>query len=112
MLSWLVSSGLSLSIVLRTGTKRDLSSPPWSVTNYMRNQKCMESYYNKHLILTVFYHYTWQDKFLACVRGVTFTDNTEFSSWIMAKYITLHHLPLILKLWDILVAYNIIKFLV
>jgi len=34
MLSWLVSSGLSLSIVLRTGTKRDLSSPPWSVTNY------------------------------------------------------------------------------
>jgi len=82
------------------------------VSQTMRNQKCMESHYNKHLILTVFYHYTWQDKFLACVRGVTFTDNTEFSSRIMAKYITLHHLPLILKLWDVLVAYNIIKFLV
>jgi len=46
----------------------------------------------------VFYHYTRQDKFLTCVRGVTFTDNTELSSWIMTKYITLHHLPLILKL--------------
>ena len=96
MLSWLVSSGLSLSIVLRTGTKRDLSSPPWSVTNYIKNQKCMESHNNSHLIFTAFYHYIRHDKFLTCLHGVTLTDNTELCSWIMANYITVHHLPLIL----------------